>query len=273
MPPGPLLCHPGAVDPARDIQSISSISTLLAALTFVLGGAVVLSGRRRKAYLAFIGLCANLFFWHLLSIFRGYPRLSYLAVGVLCIVPVSLLAFLRTWLGENRALDSGILFGVPRGVWLLLGAGEAAVLYAYGQRDVPGRPYWTAAPSVLQAMTLLGLYGALSPLWRAHPRSVSPVRKRPPPYLPARGALTLPVAAGGLLPPPQKPRSPPRSHRPPRARFRGGGGLTPPRAGGPATRPGPWGGGRKVGVPDEAARPPLGEPPPRKLAPPYRGGG
>ncbi|MCS6913187.1 MAG: ATP-binding protein [Myxococcales bacterium] len=185
----------------RDIPAFSSISTLLAALTLVLGGAVVLSGRRRKAYLAFIGLCANLFLWHLFCIYRSSTALAYLALGCLCFVPVSLLAFLRTWLGENRSQESGILLGVPRSVWVLLGAEEAALLYAYTQRAYP-HSFWAHVPSLIRVLTLVGLYAALSPLLHAYRRSMSRVEKRRLLYLLGVGAITVTAAAIDHLPSP-----------------------------------------------------------------------
>src|SRR5205823_3807820 len=83
-----------------------SISALLAALTAVLGGAVLLSGRRSPAYRAFRLLCGNLLLWHLLNIYHADvdkgERLAYLSLGALAFLPFSLLGFLRTWLGLSE---------------------------------------------------------------------------------------------------------------------------------------------------------------------------
>ena len=86
---------------AAEIGSLSSISAILAALTAVLGGAVILSGRRRPSHRAFLLLSTSIFLWHLLSIFRNSVRLNYIALGVLMVIPVSVLGFLRTFLRES----------------------------------------------------------------------------------------------------------------------------------------------------------------------------
>lgn len=194
------------MEPAHDIQTISSVSALLAALSFGLAGSVVLSGRRRRAYLAFILLCTNLFFWHLCSIFRSSELMFYLGLAVLVFVPVNLLLFLRTWLGDIRATEGrpgrSLLLEVPRSIWGLLALGEVALGYAYTQRGQTGRPWAARIPGLLMAATLLGLYGALSPLWRAYLRTLSRVDKRRLLYLLLLGAFTITVTAVDYLPPP-----------------------------------------------------------------------
>ena len=191
------------METAHDIQSISSISALLSALTFVLGGAVVLSGRRRPAHLAFILLCANLFLWHLFSIFRSSERLAYLALSLLVFAPVSLLLYLRTWLGETGISDRERGGAVPRPLWLLLTGFELALGYAYSIRgEAAHHPWAVRIPGAIKVATLLGLYGALMPIWRAYLRTLSRVDKRRLLYLLAVGVLTITVAAVDYLPSP-----------------------------------------------------------------------
>jgi two-component system sensor histidine kinase HydH len=183
---------------AAEIGSISSISALLAALTAVLGGAVLLSGRRRPAYRAFLFLCGNLLLWHLANVFHflGGERLTYLALGVLAFLPVSLLGFLRTWLGDSDRR------GPPRSAVLLVILIEIGLVYAYSVRHAGNREWATRIPTLVQAATLLSLYGALGPLWRAYRSTVSRVDKRRLLYLIGIGALTISAAALDFLPSP-----------------------------------------------------------------------
>ena len=75
---------------------ISSISALMAALCAVIGGAVMLSGRRRPSHQTFLYFSTSLFLWHLFSVFRDLR--APLALAALLFVPVTLILFLRTWL-------------------------------------------------------------------------------------------------------------------------------------------------------------------------------
>ena len=211
------------MDPAAELRSISSISALLAALTAVIGGAVVLSGRRRPAHLRFLVLSTNLFVWHVLSIFRstgGSALLTYLALGALVLVPASLLGFLRTWLRDS-ATSSGLASGyatgyvngaspveppftrsVPRTVTLAFIAIELALLYAYSVRHDPSQAWAQRIPAVVKGVTLIGLYAALWPLWRVYRSTMSRVDKRRLLYLVSVGALAIGVSALDYLPPP-----------------------------------------------------------------------
>ena len=194
-----------------EIGSISSISALLAALTAVLGGAVLLSGRRRPAYRAFLLLCGNLLVWHLLNVFHflGGERLPYFALGVLAFIPVSLLGFLRTWLGDveesavARSTDTPRERpGAPRTTVLLAIVVELGLIYAYSVRHDVRQEWATHIPTLVRVMTLIGLYAALAPLWRTYRSTVSRVDKRRLLYLIGVGALTTTAAALDYLPSP-----------------------------------------------------------------------
>lgn len=194
-----------------EIGSISSISALLAALTAVLGGTVLLSGRRRPAYRAFLLLCGNLLVWHLLNVFHflGGERLPYFALGVLAFIPVSLLGFLRTWLGDSdesavaRSSDTPRgRPGAPRTTVLLAIVVELGLIYAYSVRHDVRQEWATHIPTLVRVMTLIGLYAALAPLWRAYRSTVSRVDKRRLLYLIGVGALTTTAAALDYLPSP-----------------------------------------------------------------------
>jgi signal transduction histidine kinase len=189
-----------------EIGSISSISALLAALTMVLGGAVLLSRRRRPAYRAFLLLCGNLLAWHLLNVFHflGGERLAYLAQGVLAVLPVSLLGFLRTWLGDsdNFSMVGARRQGLPKTALFLTIVAEVCLIYAYSVRHDAAQKWATHIPAVVQAATLLGLYVALEPLWWAYRSTVSRVDKRRLLYLIGVGAITTTAAALDYLPSP-----------------------------------------------------------------------
>lgn len=191
-----------------EIGSISSISALLAALTAVLGGAVLLSRRRRPAYRSFLILCGNVLLWHLCNVFHvlGGERLSYLALGVLALLPVSLIGFLGTWLGDSDAASMSRPTrerpGMPRAALLLFSAIALGLVYAYTVRHDARRQWVRHVPTVVQVGTLLGLYSALGPLWRAYRSMVSRVDKRRLLYLIGIGALTITVAALDYLPSP-----------------------------------------------------------------------
>ena len=193
-----------------EIGSLSPISAILAALTAVLGGAVILSGRRRPSHRAFLLLSTSIFLWHLLSIFRNSVRLNYIALGVLMVIPVSLLGFLRTFLRESTQSreQPG---GVPRTALLLLLGGQIALVYSYavtnggapGGSATAGAPLWALRiPTLLKVLTLLGLYGALTPLWQVYRSTVSRLDKRRLLYLLGVGALSITFTAWDLLPQP-----------------------------------------------------------------------
>ena len=202
------------MNPTAEIGSISSISALLAALTAVLGGSVLLSRRRRPAYRAFLLLCGNLFLWHLLNVFHALSgeRRAYLAIGVLAFLPVSLLGFLRTWLGDNYALSArGALppasssrnpVWLPKSVLFLVIVTEVGLIYAYNVHHVATQKWAARVPTIVQAATLVGLYAALEPLWRTYRSTVSRVDKRRLLYLLGIGALTISTAALDFLPSP-----------------------------------------------------------------------
>jgi len=195
-----------------ELGSISSISAILAALTAVIGGTVLLSGRRRPSHLAFLFLSTSIFFWHLFSIFRTSVRMTYIALGVLMVIPVSLLGFLRTFLHES-AQSRDQPGGVPRIAVFLLLTGEVALIYSYavtysglpGEGEAAGHasPLWALRiPMLLKSLTLLGLYGALTPLWQVYRSTVSRVDKRRLLYLVGVGALSITFTAWDLMPQP-----------------------------------------------------------------------
>ncbi len=197
--------------PAAEIGSISSISAILAALTAVLGGTVILSGRQRPSHLAFLFLSTSIFLWHLFSIFRTNVRMTYIALGVLMAIPVSLLGFLRTFLRESAQSSSASgeqPRGVPRTALLLLLIGEIALIYSYavtsnGSAGGAASHRWALRiPMLLKALTLLGLYGALAPLWQVYRSTVSRVDKRRLLYLVGVGAISITFTAWDLLPQP-----------------------------------------------------------------------
>ena len=88
---------------AAEIGSISSISAILAALTAVLGGTVIPAAGAASVAPGVLFLSTSIFFWHLFSIFRTNVRMTYIALGVLMAIPVSLLGFLRTFLRRARS--------------------------------------------------------------------------------------------------------------------------------------------------------------------------
>jgi signal transduction histidine kinase len=193
-----------------ELGSISSISAILAALTAVIGGTVLLSGRRRPSHLAFLFLSTSIFFWHLFSIFRTSVRMTYIALGVLMVIPVSLLGFLRTFLHES-AQSRDQPGGVPRTAVFLLLTGEVALIYSYaltysgsaGEAAGTASPLWALRiPTLLKSLTLLGLYGALTPLWQVYRSTVSRVDKRRLLYLVGVGALSITFTAWDLMPQP-----------------------------------------------------------------------
>lgn len=199
---------------SAEIGSISSISAILAALTAVLGGTVLLSGRRRPSHRAFLLLSTSIFLWHLLSIFRTSVRMNYIALGVLMVIPVSLLGFLRTFLRESAHPSSGDQpRGAPRTAFLLLLGGEIALIYSYavtygvspsgGAEPQSDSHLWALRiPMLLKVLTLLGLYGALTPLWQVYRSTVSRIDKRRLLYLVGVGALSITFTAWDLLPQP-----------------------------------------------------------------------
>jgi two-component system sensor histidine kinase HydH len=195
------------VETAAEIRSISSISALLAALTAVLGGAVVLSGRRRASHLTFLVLSTNLFIWHLFSVFRSSERMTALALGALLASPVTLLWFLRTWLRESVQTLTGVPSrGLPRTVAFLLLLAELALIYAYSVRHTADQSTTTAwllrVPGILRTLTWPALYAALTPLWQVYRSTVSRVDKRRLLYLIGVGVLAVTVTAWDHLPQP-----------------------------------------------------------------------
>jgi signal transduction histidine kinase len=182
--------------------NISTISALLAALTAVLGGAVILSGRRRPAHVAFVALNTNVFLWHLFSFYRGSEGMRIVALGTLALVPVTLLGFLRTWLRDGVGASVLPPRGVPRTAALLLVLIELGLVYAWTQRDQPQALWAHRIPTLVRFLLLLGLYAALSPLWQVHQATVSRVDKRRLLYLIFVGLLTITVTAWDHLPVP-----------------------------------------------------------------------
>lgn len=187
------------MDPTPEVASFSSISALLAALAAALGGTVLLGGRRRTAYQSFLVLSANLFFWHLFSIFRTSPRLSLLALLALTVLPLSLGWFLRTWLSESMDAQ---LRRVPRAAVLLVFAVEVGLVYAYTARSAGGPRWAIRLPELVKALVPLALLGALSPLWLVYRSTVSRVDKRRLLYLLGLGAITVLAATIDHQPPP-----------------------------------------------------------------------
>lgn len=182
--------------------NISTISALLAALTAVLGGAVILSGRRRPAHVAFVVLNTNVFLWHLFSVYRGSEAMRMVALATLALAPITLIAFLRTWLREGVGAAVLPPRGVPRTAFLwvlLIGLG---LIYAFAQRAEASAIWAHRLPTLVRALVLLGCYGALTPLWQVHQSTVSRVDKRRLLYLIFVGVLTITVTAWDHLPVP-----------------------------------------------------------------------
>jgi signal transduction histidine kinase len=68
---------------------------------------------------------------------------------------------------------------------------------------MPGGPVWALRiPTLLKVLTLLGLYGALTPLWQVYRSTVSRLDKRRLLYLVGVGALSITFTAWDLLPQP-----------------------------------------------------------------------
>ena len=171
--------------------AISSISALLAALCAVIGGAVLLSGRRRPSHRTFLYFTTSLFLWHLFSVFVNL-RVP-LALAALLFVPVSLLMFLRTWLRDsisNVALPSR---GAPRTIWALLVVGELMLAYSYSVSGDPRHAWAERIPSLLKVLVVPSLYLALTPLWQVYRQTVSRVDKRRLLYLIGVGLLAITV--------------------------------------------------------------------------------
>ncbi len=180
--------------------AISSISALLAALCAVIGGAVLLSGRRRPSHRTFLYFTTSLFLWHLFSVFINL-RVP-LALAALLFVPVSLLMFLRTWLRDsisNVALPSR---GAPRTIWALLVVGELMLAYSYSVSGDPRHAWAERIPSLLKVLVVPSLYLALTPLWQVYRQTVSRVDKRRLLYLIGVGLLAITVTVWEHLPTP-----------------------------------------------------------------------
>ncbi len=179
---------------------ISSISALLAALCAVIGGAVLLSGRRRPSHRTFLYFSTSLFLWHLFSVFL-HLRVP-LALAALLFVPVSLLMFLRTWLRESVTSVDLPARGAPRTIWALLVLGELFLFYSYSVSGDPSRAWAEKIPYVLKALVVPSLYLALSPLWQVYRQTVSRVDKRRLLYLIGMGLLAITVTVWEHLPTP-----------------------------------------------------------------------
>lgn len=179
---------------------ISSISALLAALCAVIGGAVLLSGRRRPSHRTFLYFSTSLFLWHLFSVFLNL-RVP-LALAALLFVPVCLLLFLRTWLRESVTSVDLPARGAPRTIWALLVLGELFLFYSYSVSGDPSRAWAEKIPYVLKALVVPSLYLALSPLWQVYRQTVSRVDKRRLLYLIGMGLLAITVTVWEHLPTP-----------------------------------------------------------------------
>ncbi len=179
---------------------ISSISALLAALCAVIGGAVLLSGRRRPSHRTFLYFSTSLFLWHLFSVFLNL-RVP-LALAALLFVPVCLLLFLRTWLRESVTSVDLPARGAPRTIFALLVLGELLLFYSYSVSGDPSRAWAEKIPYVLKALVVPSLYLALSPLWQVYRQTVSRVDKRRLLYLIGMGLLAITVTVWEHLPTP-----------------------------------------------------------------------
>lgn len=178
----------------------SSLSALMAALCAVIGGAVLLSGRRRPSHRTFLYFSISLFLWHLLSVFRGL-RVP-LALAALLFVPVCLLLFLRTWLRESVSSVELPWRGGPKTVWALLFAGETLLAYSYSVSGDPQRAWATHIPLLLKILVVPSLYLSLTPLWQVYRQTVSKVDKRRLLYLVSVGLLAITVPVWEHLPKP-----------------------------------------------------------------------
>ena len=180
--------------------AISSISALLAALCAVIGGAVLLSGRRRPSHRTFLYFTTSLFLWHLFSVFLNL-RVP-LALSALLFVPVCLLMFLRTWLRDSISSVELPSRGAPRTIWALLLLGELLLAYSYSVSGDPHHAWAEQIPMLLKILVVPSLYLALTPLWQVYRQTVSRVDKRRLLYLLSVGLLAITVTVWEHLPTP-----------------------------------------------------------------------
>lgn len=178
----------------------SSISALMAALCAVIGGAVLVSGRRRPSHRTFLYFSTSLFLWNLFSVFRGLQ--VPLALAALLFVPVTLLLFLRTFLRESVSSVELPWRGGPKTVWALLIVAELLLAYSYSVSGDPRRAWAAHIPLLLKGLLIPSLYLALIPLLQVYRQTFSRVDKRRLAYLVGVGLLAITVSVWEHLPDP-----------------------------------------------------------------------